>query len=156
MAQGRSLCFGVDVAVAELAVRPVGAPDPALDNESPDIHSDGVEFYVESNGWQGFVLVPDMDSDRVYIRAVPGTAADPSRLSAGWKRTGDGYRMMVFFDVGRTIHRRDRFLANLVINRMQPGRQRRVGQLVLSGDAGWVYLRGDRESPDGAVLLEIT
>jgi hypothetical protein len=63
--------------------------------------------------------------------------------------------MVIFFDVGRMIRRGDRFPVNLVINRMQPERERRAGQLVLSGDAGWVYLRGDRESPEGAVLLEI-
>jgi len=43
----------------------------------------------------------------------------------------------------------------VAINEMTPGRQRRAGQLVLSGGGGWVYLRGDRESPESAVVLEV-
>ena len=42
-----------------------------------------------------------------------------------------------------------------VINEMYSHRQRRAGQLVLSGGGGWVYLRGDRESPDEALLVEV-
>ena len=139
----------------ELIFRRSGATDPALDNEPPDIHSDGVQFYLDCDGWQGFMLIPDPDSERVYIRPVAGTAGDPRRLKATWKRTTGGYEMFVRFDVGRAVRRGDRFPVNLVVNRMRPGRERRAGQLVLSGDAGWVYLRGDRESPETAVVVEI-
>src|SRR5204863_359621 len=127
----------------ELVVRRPDVPDTRLDNETPDIHSDGVQLYVGGEDWQGFVLVPDLDSDKVYVRPVVGTSADPRRLTATWARTGTGYRMVASFDIGRPMRRGDQFLVNTVINRMHSGRERRAGQLVLSGDAGWVYLRGD-------------
>ena len=154
-ARGSQLCFGVDVKKPELVVRGAADADPRLDNELPDIHSDGIQFYVDLGGWQGFVLVPDAGSDRMYIRPVPGTAADTTRLSANWGRTATGYRVMIVFDAGRVFGGGERFLANLVVNRMERGRERRAGQLVLSGGGGWVYLRGDRESPETAALLEI-
>ncbi len=152
---GRELTAKIEVTEGDLVVRRSDAPDPALDNEPPDIHSDGVQFYVDWDGWQGFMLVPDPDSERVYIRPVAGTDGDPRRLKAAWKRIVSGYEMSLAFDVGRRVRRGDRFPVNLVINRMRPGRERRAGQLVLSGDAGWVYLRGDRESPETAVVVEI-
>jgi hypothetical protein len=38
---------------------------------------------------------------------------------------------------------------------MRPGRVRRAGQLVWSGGGGWVYLRGDRQSPESFGVLEL-
>ena len=38
---------------------------------------------------------------------------------------------------------------DLLVNRVEDGRQRRSGQLVWSGGGGWVYLRGDRQDPAG-------
>jgi hypothetical protein len=38
---------------------------------------------------------------------------------------------------------------------MHPGRLRRAGQLVWSGGGGWVYLRGDRQSPEALGVLEL-
>jgi hypothetical protein len=156
LAQGRELSFGVDVDEGGVILRPPDAPDPRLDNESPDINSDGVQLYVGSDRWQGFVLVPDPDSERVYIRAVAGTAAEPDRITASWKQTERGYRMMISFDVGQPLRRGDQLLINVVINRMRPGRQRRAGQLALAGGGGWIYLRGDREAPENAAVVEIT
>lgn len=36
---------------------------------------------------------------------------------------------------------------DLIVNEMQPDRERRAGQLVWSGGGGWVWLRGDRHDP---------
>jgi hypothetical protein len=151
---GVVLSVKVRVTKPDLVIRPAGAPDPRLDNESPDIHSDGVQFYIHEGGWQGFVLLPDPDSERVYIRAVAGTAADTRRLQASWRRTVGGYEIGLDFDTGRPVRRGDQFALNLVVNEMRRGRERRAGQLALSG-GGWVYLRGDRESPHSAVLVDI-
>ncbi|HET9012705.1 MAG TPA: hypothetical protein VFN38_12860, partial [Gemmatimonadaceae bacterium] len=44
------------------------------------------------------------------------------------------------------------FALDVVVNETAPGRERRRGQLVLSGGAGdFVYLRGDRHSMDRAL-----
>jgi hypothetical protein len=154
-AAGQQLCVGVQVTKPEVVVRRPDAPDLRLDNESSDIHSDGVQFYIDCDGWQGFLLLPDLDSERVYIRPVAGSGAQVARVSATWTRRPDGYRMMIFFDVGRVVRRGDRFRVNLVVNRMDTGRERRAGQLALVGGGGWIYLRGDRESPESAVVVEI-
>ena len=36
---------------------------------------------------------------------------------------------------------------DVIVNEMQPDRERRAGQLVWSGGGGWVWLRGDRHDP---------
>jgi hypothetical protein len=126
-----------------------------LDNETPDIHSDGLQLYVQWEGWQGFLLLPDQETARVRIRPVRGTTSDPGRVVAEWEVTPGGYRLGAQFDVGRTIRSGERFPVNVVINQMLGGRERRAGQLALSGGNGWVYLRGDRESPETAVIAEM-
>ena len=154
IAGGAALSLDLRVSKPELVIRSPAEPDPRLDNESADIHSDGALFYIHHAGWQGFVLVPDPDSERVYIRAVAGTAADTRRLKATWHKTDGGYRMALQFDTGRPVRRGDQFAINLAVNEMRSGHERRTGQLALSG-GGWVYLRGDRESPHSAVVVEI-
>jgi hypothetical protein len=44
---------------------------------------------------------------------------------------------------------------DLIVNEMLPGRMRRTGQLVWSGGNGWVWLRGDRQSPSRFGVLEL-
>jgi hypothetical protein len=44
---------------------------------------------------------------------------------------------------------------DLLVNRIEAGRERRSGQLVWSGGGGWVYLRGDRQDPASFGLLEL-
>ena len=152
---GRSVRAEVRVWKPEMIFRRAAEPDPRLDNETPDIHSDGVQFYVGAGVWEGYVLIPDPDSSAVRARPVAGTPADPARVTATWEPRRDGYIMRIQVDVGRDLRRGDRVPFNLVVNQMTPGRQRRAGQLAFSGGGGWVYLRGDRESPESAVVLDV-
>jgi hypothetical protein len=154
-AAGRVLGFVVRVRKPDLVVRRDDDPDPRLDNEPPDIHSDGLQCYFDVDGWQGFLLVPVPGSPAVRVRPVAGTAADPDRLTASWLPLSDGYAVLVQFNLGREARRGDEIPVNLVVNQMLPGRQRRAGQLALSGGGGWVYLRGDREPPGSAVIAEV-
>jgi hypothetical protein len=142
--------FAVSVRKPSLVLRPPEAADPALDNEAPDIHSDGIQCYVGSGAWEGYVVVPIAGSDRIAVRAVAGTAGDPDRVSGSWAPTADGWNAVITVNLGCLIEPDQRVPVNLVINEMLPGRVRRAGQLVLSGAAGWVYLRGDREAPGDA------
>lgn len=150
------VCFAVDVAKQMLAVRDAAAPDLGLDNEASDIHSDGVQCYLGDEGWAGYVALPDPHSDEVRVRPVAGTAAAATRCAGRWARTDTGYAVIVTVDVGRPLRVGDRLPANLVVNEMYPDRERRAGQLVLSGGGGWVYLRGDREPPATAVTAEVS
>jgi hypothetical protein len=64
--------------------------------------------------------------------------------------------MVVLVRVDRPLAPGTRFPTNVVVNEMYPERQRRAGQLVLSGGVGTVYLRGDREDPASAAEAEVT
>lgn len=155
VAYEQEFVVGLFVTKPDLIFRRATDSDPRLDNEPPDIHSDGVQFYIKEDGWHGYVLVPDPDSKAVRVIPVAGTAADTARVSAVWNRTPDGYVMRIQFNLGTYVRKGDRIPFNVVVNQMTPGRQRRAGQLALSGGGGWVYLRGDREPPESAVMLEV-
>ena len=144
------LVIGVAVQKPEVILRAPGAVDPALDNEHPDIHSDGVQLYLAVPGWdrpEAWLAVPEEPAPRVRTRAVDGARAEVA-LTAGWTREREGYTMrfeipLDMIGAGRTLP----LALDLIVNEMAPGRIRRRGQLVLSGGGGWTYLQGDRQSP---------
>ncbi|HEX9727372.1 MAG TPA: heparinase II/III family protein [Gemmatimonadales bacterium] len=149
-----ALVFRVDVHKDPVIVRPLDAADPRLDNEVAEIHSDGVQCYVGLDRWEGYVVLPEMEAGTARVCPVRETAADTARVSARTTRTPTGYRVLVRCSVGRTLRSGDRVRFQVVINEMRPDRVRRAGQLALTG-GGWVYLRGDRESEDAALVGEI-
>ena len=153
-AWGSALWFRILVTKPEIVVRAPDAPDPALDNEAADIHSDGVQCYVGREQWEGYVVLPDLATGSLRVRAVAGTAGDARRVSGRCRRTVSGYELVVRCDTGATLAPGDRLRFTLSVNEMAPGRTRRLGQLALAG-GGWVYLRGDRESPEAALVAEI-
>jgi hypothetical protein len=152
---GRHLYVGVEVRKPDMALRAADAEDPCLDNEMPDIHSDGVQLYLDWNGWFGFVAVPEEGRDAVRIRPVAGTVAETGQLTGTWQQTVEGYRVLLCFDVGVELQTGDHIVMQVVVNEMHGGRVRRAGQLALAGGGGWVYLRGDRESWINAVRAEV-
>jgi hypothetical protein len=154
-AHGESLYVGIDVRKDDLIFRERDAPDPRLDNETPDIHSDGVQFYVDVEGWRGFVVIPEPGADTVRVELVAGTSAEPGQLSAKWETTSEGYALLLRFDAGALFGDGSQVLVQVVVNEMRSGRVRRAGQLAVAAGGGWTYLRGDRESPDNAAILEI-
>ena len=149
LATDRDLECGVFVKKEHTYFRPPDAEDPALDNEPPDIHSDGVQIYLGSPAWEseaGWLLVPEPDGG-VRMSHVAGTKHDVP-LRTRWRATDSGYEMHVRIPLSALGRGPDYpFSATVVVNDMVPGRQRRRGQLVIGGGAGeFVYLRGDRES----------
>ena len=130
------------------------APDPALDNETAEIHSDGVQCYVGRDQWEGYLVIPEPENQRARSSPVRGTAAETARLEAQVEVRPDGYRVALRIRSGRPYQARDRFRFNVVVNEMRRDRERRAGQLSLTG-GGWVYLRGDRESPAAALVAEV-
>jgi hypothetical protein len=153
-AWGQAVWFRIAVTKPEIVVRAPDAPDPTLDNEVPDIHSDGVQCYVGRESWEGYVVLPDLAGGALRVRAVAGTAGDARRVSGSCRRTAGGYELLVRCDTGTALRAGDRVHFTVSVNEMAAGRERRLGQLALAG-GGWVYLRGDRESPAAAVLAEI-
>ena len=153
-----ALVVTVRVRKSPVIFRPPEAVDPRLDNEYPDINSDGVQLHIWTDAESrpmAWLAVPQIEPHDVRLHVADG-ARDDVPLVATWNRTADGYAMRLDVPLG-ALDAPDRTVAiQVVVNDMGPERERRRGQLVLSGGAGdRVYLRGDRESPSRALRFEI-
>jgi hypothetical protein len=150
---------GVDVRKPELRVRSAEAPALRLDNESDDIHADGVQIYVRpaaDRPVHGFLVVPSGDDGSIRVHRASGTAGDPASVRGGWQPSDTGYSLTVAIalpDWSPVPEQQIGF--DLLVNRIEEGRERRSGQLVWSGGGGWVYLRGDRQDPAALGVLEL-
>ncbi|HEX6533286.1 MAG TPA: heparinase II/III family protein [Gemmatimonadaceae bacterium] len=146
----RDLVVDVEVVKSPVVFRAADAPDPALDNEHPDIHSDGVQLHLAAPAWThpaAWLAVPEPPGGPMRVRLVDGARADIP-LRATWRPTGAGWAARLRVPVDALGDCRENPLGlQVVINDMAPGRRRRRGQLALGGAGGHVYLRGDRESP---------
>jgi hypothetical protein len=144
------LVVEVSIEKPDVVFRAPNAADPALDNEHPDIHSDGVQLYVAATGWDrpaAWLAVPEYPEPRVRSRVVDGSRRN-TQLVAGWSAEPRGYAMRFEIPLDALGAGRHVALAmDLIVNEMARSRVRRRGQLVLSGGGGWIYLQGDRQSP---------
>jgi hypothetical protein len=149
------LYVAVEVVKPEPIFRPADAAPLRLDNEPDDIHSDGLQLYLRDTAGSvaGALVVPEAGGS-LRARTVAGTA--PMEVEGRWAPTDSGYRV--------TLRLAPRAWApvagdlvdfDLIVNEMQPDRQRRAGQLVWSGGGGWVWLRGDRQDPGRFGQLEL-
>ncbi|HEY6825905.1 MAG TPA: hypothetical protein VI259_03545, partial [Gemmatimonadaceae bacterium] len=126
------------------------APDAVnrYDNEPPDINGDSVQLYLRfGDELCGWMLVPETDPT-VRVRPIDGWRC--SRLvTAHWEPTsGGGYA--VFVRIANDLPD----AVDVIVNEKPSGRERRRGQLVLSGGRGeFVYLRGDRHDADRLVPI---
>lgn len=151
----------VEVSVRKLLpiFRPWAGENP-LDNEHPDINSDGLQLYIGATHGGGryysWILVPDSSAPAVRVTAR-SAFGPPVALSASWRPTAAGYviRCLVPRVAIGDADARD-FTLDVIVNEIPPDRERRRGQLVLSGGRGeWVYLRGDRQEPTRALPFRI-
>ncbi|MEJ7810445.1 MAG: hypothetical protein WKG32_08570, partial [Gemmatimonadaceae bacterium] len=150
-ARGDHVEIDVRVLKSPLVFRAADAPDPAFDNEHPDIHSDGVQLHLATPGWDSpaaWLAVPAAPSPAVRLRSVEGSRRDVP-VSASWTLVTGGFAVRFSVPLSALGPGPDHhFSADVLINDMSPDRERRRGQLVLSGGAGdFVYLQGDRQSP---------
>ena len=148
----------VDVFVATLA--PVFAPADAVnpyDNEHPDVNGDGVQLYVRTPADGGaWMIVPEVGRREARVRPLEGWGTLQLRRAV-WRPSADGYELRAHIALGASSASGDYPIAiDVLINETAPGRERRRGQLVLSGAEGeFVYLRGDRHDPARLVPLVI-
>jgi hypothetical protein len=153
-----ALYLAIDVVKPELVVRADDAPPLRFDNDPEDIHADGVQLYLrpaEDAPLYGF-LVALGDEGRLRVRGAGATAGAPEMVDGRWQATEAGYRVTLALTVpGWQPLGGDTIGFDLLVNRMEPGRERRSGQLVWSGGGGWVYLRGDRQDPAAIGVLEL-
>jgi hypothetical protein len=153
-----ALCLAVDVRKTDVWFRPADAPPLLLDNETDDVHSDGLQVYVadrEGRGFAGFLVVPVADGT---LRVRPaGGSATPGSVTGSWHATPEGYRVTLRLAWPEWLrpHPGAEIGFDLLVNEMYADRVRRAGQLVWSGGNGWVYLQGDRQDPDRMGVLEL-
>jgi hypothetical protein len=156
-----ALYLAVEVAKPDLHFRAPDAAPLLLDNEADDIHSDGVQVYLqegEAGGVLGFLIVPEGgESGPLRVRAVEGTMARAELVRGAWQRTDGGYRVTLAITLSEETraHSGGSMGFDLIVNEMLPGRVRRAGQLVWSGGNSWVWLRGDRQPPARFGVLEL-
>ena len=140
-ATARAIHVDISVAKSPLAFAPQRSSNP-LDNEHPDINSDGVQLYFGGCNW---LLVPEAQAPNVRVTLRNGQSAHAPSLQASWAPLSTGYGMRITIPLDE-LTEREPLLGDVIVNETLPGRERRRGQLVLSGARGeWVYLRGDRQ-----------
>jgi hypothetical protein len=141
--QGSTLYVAVDVTAPDPLFRPRDAQNPEWDNDNPDIHSDGLQVYLDAVSFLGWLVVPDADDvSRLKVSGVRGTDAVPEMASGAWAPTERGYCVTLAVELADDV---DDFGFDLYVNRIREGRERRVGQLVWSGARETrLYLAGDR------------
>ncbi len=138
-----ALYLAVEVRASAPVFRETDAPNPELDNENPDINTDGIQVYVGTSLFYGWVVGPD-PADHETVRATPvgGTDAEADMVTGGWQESDRGYRLTLRLALPEAL---DGFGFDLLVNRAREGRQRRTGQLVWSGARGArLFLAGDR------------
>lgn len=147
----------VDARTGAIVAPAAGAANP-LDNERADVNADGVQCYVGPDAdapWNSaWLVVPDPNSNAPRVTAlVAGSAA----LTSSWYRTPAGWRMHLRVPLAALPGGgREAFRFDLIVNERPSHRERRRGQLVLSGSTGeFVYLRGDRHDPQRALRLQL-
>jgi hypothetical protein len=112
-----------------------------------------VQLHLWNEGWRepvAWLAIPEHGFDGTRVRQTAGGSEAPP-LSARSREIADGYELR--FGIPRSTLSRT-FAVDVLVNEMSPDRQRRRGQLVLSGARGdRVYLRGDRQPLEHFVSL---
>jgi hypothetical protein len=151
-----ALFLMLDVVKPELAIRPGDAEPLGLDNEVDDIHSDGLQVYLEREGRVlGFLVVPDAGGSGLRVRTAGEAEGEPGMVDGSWSRTEAGYCVTLSLRPDWVLDDHDGLKFGLLVNEMYADRQRRAGQLAWSGGSGWVYLQGDRQDPRRFGVLEL-
>jgi hypothetical protein len=140
----------IDVARSDRTFTPATAVN-RYDNEPADVNGDGVQLYVRTDrGESGWMLVPETSPATVRMRQLDGWAA-PLPIRAEWRPSETGYRMRVSVETSTPPRAID-----AIVNEMPAGRERRRGQLVMSGANGeFVYLRGDRHGAEHLIPIRV-
>lgn len=155
-ADDRHLVVYAQVRAGEHRFAPADAANP-FDNEQADTMGAGLQLYARSpEGSGGWMLVPNRASDRVRVRSIRdwGTLMPPDAL---WREHKGGYEMRIELPLPGTDPQGEYPLdVDLIVNETTLQRERRRGQLVMSGARGeFVYLRGDRHDVARLVPLVI-
>jgi hypothetical protein len=131
-----------------------------LDNEHPDVNSDGVQIHVACPGHgdrmlrASWLMVPEPGRSTVRVSTRDDAARIP--LDASWRRTNDGWQLLARIARSSIGPADARFGLDVIVNEMPVWRERRRGQLVMSADrTGWAWLRGDHQDVDSLIPMTV-
>jgi hypothetical protein len=137
---------------------------PYLDNENPDINSDGVQIHLvrpvhlaPQSSAAALLLVPEYadaahESGPLRVSAQSEHWKD-ALLQSAWRLSPHGYELALRLARPRLGAA---FAMDVIVNLLAPGRERRSGQLVMSGAHGeWIYLAGDRQPATSRMFYRI-
>ncbi len=150
-ADGQKLYVAVEVRLGRPTTFVPPGTENLLDNERPEVNGDGVQLFVRGSAgpMAGWLVAPELGGGVRAVATTPAAAALPIR--AAWRATADGYAVELAVDRAALARAGDDArvaYVDVLVNEMPPGRERRRGQLVLSGAGGtFVYLQGDRHDP---------
>ena len=146
-ATAREIVIDVHVTVDRPRFVPAGSLNP-YDNEEADINGDGVQVYcVLGHNAGAWTIVPELPGDMARVRAIGGWG-DLRPRDVKWRLVAGGYEVRLAIPCALAGKHTEHVQLDVLINVSGPGRERRRGQLVLSGGRGeFVYLRGDRHDP---------
>jgi hypothetical protein len=152
-AQPATLVVGVQVTLGRPPEPTPAVAENPLDNEHPDTNADGVELHYAdpvTDDWCTLLAVPEHDGT---LRLTTRGASDRNPIGR-WHATSTGWIASLVLDW--PTDRAATVTLDACVNVRPPGRERRVGQLVASGGRGeWIYLRGDRQPRDRALVLRL-
>ncbi len=153
------LVVDVNVRTGELVFVPANATNP-YDNENADVNGHGVQLYLrtflDAGAW---MIVPEQGTTAARVRPLEGWGTLALR-DATWAKTEDGFSVRVRMALPAMPPEYPKGVnpvsIDVIVNETAPGRERRRGQLVLTGAQDeFVYLRGDRHDPSRLVPLLI-
>ena len=155
-----ALYLAIDVVKPEVIARDPDAAPLQLDNESDEIHVDGIQVYFKlplEDAASGFLIVPSTEGGALIARPIAGYSGSSDMVGGTWAPVEGGYRMTLAVSPPgwSSVSLGDEIGFDLLVNQMESGRLRRAGQLVWSGGGGWVWLRGDRQDPARFGKLEL-
>lgn len=143
------LDIGIIANTGPIVVPQTNEPN-TLDNERPDVNADGIELFLAQQPgepWKSsWLIVPA--GDDIHARVTPTIAGSPDIVCV-WAALAigdrEGWAMRLQVLVSAIPQQPDgTFAMEIIVNERPARRQRRRGQLVLSGGGGFAYLRGDR------------
>lgn len=157
----RSLFIHACVRAGDARFAAADAVNP-YDNEHPDTMGAGAQLYARTpDGSGAWTLVPEAGGDHVRVRPIAGWREKTSLAEglkpprAHWRRREGGYELRIELSLPLDVPPPEYPVdLDLIVNETTHDRERRRGQLVLSGGHDeFVYLRGDRHDASRLIPL---
>src|SRR5262249_27332156 len=90
---GQALFLALEVDKPELCFRSEEAPPLLLDNEPEDLHSDGLQVYLDAGDHATGCLIVPQEQGRLHCRDLSASPLEALGIRGGWAPSEQGYRV---------------------------------------------------------------